>query len=112
MIVDTLSRAHYPYFVKTIGYTRVLAALTFLATIPSSALADIYAPKPLDGVTIEAVETYVNPKSHQFGLGLAIYPFDAYYTGISLDASYTQHFSQNFAWQIVDASYNFAFQTA
>jgi len=72
--------------------------------------AELYQPKLLDGVPIEAVDTYLNPKAHQIDLGVSLYPFDSYYTGISVNLGYTQHLSQNFAWDIFHASYYFSFQ--
>lgn len=66
--------------------------------------------KPMDGVTMEAVETYINPKTSELDLGLGIYPFDAYYYGLSINGGYTWHPSRNFAWEIVHAQYFFSFQ--
>jgi outer membrane beta-barrel protein len=71
---------------------------------------DMTKPKPLDGVTLEAVETYAEPRANEIGLGVGIYPFDAYYYGVSLNAGFTMHFSRNFAWEIINAQYFFGFQ--
>src|SRR5271154_3424536 len=56
----------------------------------------ITQPKLLDGVTMEAVETYANPRSSEISLGIGVYPFDSYYYGMSINAGYTYHFSRNF----------------
>jgi outer membrane beta-barrel protein len=99
--------------VTKFGNARAAAAVAFFAAFASPVVhAELYQLKPLDGVSIEAVETYQNPKAHQLSLGIGIYPFDAYYTGLNLRAGYTQHLSQSFAWQIFEAAYFFPFQTS
>jgi hypothetical protein len=84
----------------------ILLAMAF----PGVSYAEVYQPKLLDGVQIDAVDTYLNPKGHQLGLGISLYPFNSYYLGISANLSYTQQLSQVFAWQIIDASYYTTFQ--
>jgi outer membrane beta-barrel protein len=76
----------------------------------ASGSADLTKPKPLDGVILEAVETYAEPKTNEIGLGIGIYPFDAYYYGVSINAAYTYHINRNFAWEVVNAQYFFGFQ--
>jgi hypothetical protein len=57
---------------------------------PSAPLTgDMTKAKPLDGVNLEAVETYAEPRSNEINLGVGIYPFDAYYYGLSLNAGFT-----------------------
>lgn len=68
------------------------------------------APKLMDGVELEAVETYINPTQNQLGLGIGIYPFDAYYYGLSVNAGYTYHQSRTLAWEVIHAQYFFSFQ--
>jgi outer membrane beta-barrel protein len=83
------------------------------APMPTSSptgAADMTKPKPLDGVNLEAVETYAEPRANELGLGVGIYPFDAYYYGVSLNVGFTIHFSRNFAWEIINAQYFFGFQ--
>jgi hypothetical protein len=94
-----------------------LASSASAATSPAPAASpspvpsgDMTKPKPLDGVNLEAVETYAEPRTNEIGLGVGIYPFDAYYYGLSLNAGFTMHFSRNFAWEIVNAQYFFGFQ--
>jgi outer membrane beta-barrel protein len=98
-----------------------LASSAFAASLSTTATAapmptssptggDMTKPKPLDGVTLEAVETYAEPRANEIGLGVGIYPFDAYYYGVSLNAGFTMHFSRNFAWEIINAQYFFGFQ--
>ncbi|MFW1123224.1 hypothetical protein ACEV8Z_24645, partial [Vibrio parahaemolyticus] len=43
---------------------------------------------PLDGVSIEALETYKNPKSNQFEFGLGVWPLNPYFNGFSVDFAY------------------------
>jgi outer membrane beta-barrel protein len=67
-------------------------------------------PKLIDGVQMEAVENYINPRSSEINLGIGVYPFDAYYYGLSINGGYTYHMSRNFAWEILNAQYFFSFQ--
>jgi hypothetical protein len=80
------------------------------ATVASNPGDDLTKPKPLDGVNLEAVETYAEPRTNEIGLGVGIYPFDAYYYGLSINAGYTYHINRNFAWEVVNAQYFFSFE--
>lgn len=64
----------------------------------------------MDGVELEAVETYINPTQNQLGLGIGLYPFDAYFYGLSLNAGYTYHSTRTFAWEVLNAQYFITFQ--
>lgn len=66
--------------------------------------------KPLDGVPIEAVETYASPRANQLSIGMGYFPFNPYYNGLSLSAGYIHRFGQNFSWEILHADYIYAFQ--
>lgn len=70
-----------------------------------SAQFDPKTPKPLDGVLVEAVEDYINPKTSSFFIGVGIYPFDAYYNDISVNAGYNYRINQTWSWDIINASY-------
>lgn len=67
--------------------------------------------KNLDGVKIEAVEGYPNRKLHEGYLGLGAYPFNAYYTGLSLNGGYIYHFNQKWGWEVLKADYFFTFDS-
>lgn len=67
-------------------------------------------PKLMDGIELEAVETYMNPKPSQMSLGVGIYPFDAYFYGLSINAGYKFHTSRTFAWEVLNAQYFINFQ--
>jgi hypothetical protein len=67
-------------------------------------------PKLMDGVELEAVESYINPATHQVGLGVGLYPFDAYFYGMSLSAGYVYHASRNLAWEVLNAQFFTTFQ--
>jgi outer membrane beta-barrel protein len=72
----------------------MVASLCSLGSNRAAAAEDI---KPLDGVNIEAIETYQNPKSTQLDFGLGIWPMSAFYTGFSLDLGYTYYFNKTLA---------------
>jgi len=69
----------------------------------------LYEPKPLDGVVIEAVEDYPNPLGNKLGLGVGLYPFNGYYTGLIFNGLYQHNFSHVFSWEMVNANYAFSF---
>ncbi|MBC7397398.1 MAG: hypothetical protein H7333_08140 [Bdellovibrionales bacterium] len=107
----------------TAGFLLLLVSLpSFAASAPSSTPSPpaerasitpeqvVNRPKRMDGVTLEAVETYVNPKTNEISLGIGVYPFDAYYYGLSVNAGYTYHIDRNFAWEVLNVQYYASFQ--
>jgi len=64
-----------------------------------------FVERPLDGVTIEALETYRNPKSSQLTFDLSILPFNAYYTGFGINGGYIWIFDKTWAWEVLNGSY-------
>jgi hypothetical protein len=73
----------------------------------SLGLAATQAPavKPLDGVNVEALESYQNPKAQQLDFGLSLFPLDPYYNGFAIDVGYSHYYSKTFFWQILNADY-------
>lgn len=67
----------------------------------------VFDEQRLDGVTVEAVETYVHPKNHDISISFGYYPFNSYYNGFMLNAGYTYYLSSNVAWEVVHGSYAF-----
>lgn len=61
----------------------------------------------MDGVPVEAHETYLNPKRNEFSLGAGVYPLDPYYYGFSLNASYAYFLNSSFAWEVLNGIYTF-----
>ena len=64
-----------------------------------------FGERPLDGVRIEALETYQNPKNNQIDFGLGVWPLNPYFNGFSVDLGYNQVFNRSYAWEILRASY-------
>lgn len=83
----------------------------FLGILCSALPAEQTRTGTLDGVPIEAVENYPNPKHHEIGLGAGLYPFKAYYTGFSLTGDYVYHFNKSFSWEVLRGVYTFTVQT-
>jgi hypothetical protein len=67
--------------------------------------------KPLEGVTVEALETYAMPKNNSLAFGFGLYPFNAYFTGFGLNFLYDYRLSKTVAWEIINASYVFSIGT-
>lgn len=61
----------------------------------------------MDGVPVDAIETYVNPKSHNLTLGLSLYPFNAYYNAFGINPSYTYQLSDTWSWEVLNLGYYF-----
>lgn len=68
---------------------------------------DLFNAKRLDGVEVEAIETYVNPKTHEIGISLGLYPFNPYYNAFSIAGSYSYYFSRYVAWEVFQAALAF-----
>lgn len=69
-----------------------------------------YEPKPLDGIVVEAVESYPNPLGSEFGLGVGLYPFNAYYMGILFNGSYLHQISRTWGWEVANISYAYSYE--
>lgn len=67
----------------------------------------LVTPKPLDGVLVEAVETYMNPKNNETMVGLGVYPLNPYFLGFGVHAAYSRYYDRKWAWEIFNASYVF-----
>src|SRR4051794_36845015 len=76
-----------------------------VSTFAGDKVEESFGPRPLDGVVVEALETYRNPKTNQIGLNLGVWPFNAYYTGFSLTGAYTYFFDKTYAWEVAQGSY-------
>jgi outer membrane beta-barrel protein len=67
-------------------------------------------PKTLDGVYIQAVETYINPRKHEIAFGVGMFPLDAYYNGFSGNIGYTHYLGNTLAWEVLNGSMVFSVQ--
>ena len=85
------------FLISLISYTATAAETPPITTLPGL--------HPLDGVNIEAVETYQNPKKQQIDFGLAVLPLDPYYNGFAIDLGYNYYFGKTYSWQILDVNY-------
>jgi hypothetical protein len=67
----------------------------------------MYEPKLMDGIPIQAVETYSNPKEKEVGFGINFFPFDAFRTGFGANFAYTHWYDSEWAWEIANLTYVF-----
>jgi len=67
----------------------------------------VMTPKPLDGVLIEAVETYMNPKSNETLFGVGLYPLNPYFLGFGVHVAYSRYYDRKWAWEVINGSYVF-----
>ena len=92
----------------------IVMLLCFCAAQVQAAPADLeqqFGPRPLDGVFVEALQSYSNPRSHHIGFDFGVWPLNPYYNGFSLDFNYTYFFNKNHAWEIVNFSYMYTVDT-
>jgi hypothetical protein len=82
-----------------------------LAAAPAASAATSPDPGRLDGVTIEAVESYLNENHHDLALGVGLLPFNSYYNGFSLNGGYTYFFTKSVGWEVVGGSYVYTVKT-
>ena len=84
--------------------SKVFLIIFLLLSVPADLIAKTDQSR-LDGVYVEAVETYLHEKSHRITLGLNIYPFNSYYNGFGLGLGYTYLFTKNVGWEIIGFDY-------
>jgi hypothetical protein len=99
-------------FLVMLAVVDVLTASPVLAAPPTSASPTTNANKstdfveqPIDGVKMEALETYRNPRSSQFEVGVSLWPLNPYYNGLGVDIGYVRVFDKTSSWEIVHGSY-------
>jgi hypothetical protein len=83
----------------------ILAALSVSSLVVFAAATSSPGVQPLDGVNIEAIETYQNPKTQQLDFGLSVLPLDPYYNGFAIDLGYSVYFGKTFSWQVANIDY-------
>jgi outer membrane beta-barrel protein len=88
---------------------RAILILCFLLPLKTFAADEkSTTERPLDGVTIEAVETYRNPKTNQLDFGLGIWPLNPYFNAFSIDLTYNHYFNKALAWEVLHGSYMYS----
>lgn len=71
-----------------------------LFTTQAHAADQKFAERPLDGVNIEALETYRNPKANSLDVGLGVWPLNPYFNAFSVDIGYNWIFDKTYAAQV------------
>ncbi len=83
----------------------MLLVVQLLALPHSQAAQSSFKEQPLDGVTIEALETYPNPRTSSVDFGLGIWPLSPYYNSFSVDVAYNHLFNKSYTWEVLRGSY-------
>jgi outer membrane beta-barrel protein len=84
---------------------------SFFANAAPAELEQQFGPRPLDGVFVEALQNYSNPRKHHIGFDLGIWPIQPYYNGFSLDFDYSYYFSKDHGWEVLNFSYLYTVDT-
>ena len=95
---------------------RHLVALGFaLALVASGIAREAYAEESGnvgEGPRIFSIQPRPYRLGHEFQLGLGVLPLDAFYVGVMPTGSYTFHFSDFWAWEIISLGYSMNFETS
>lgn len=70
-----------------------------------------FGPRPMDGVYIDALQSFSNPRTKNFGFSFGIWPIQPYFNGFSLGTNYSHYFSKSNAWEVINLSYLYSVQT-
>jgi outer membrane beta-barrel protein len=62
----------------------------------------------IDGVPVDAVETFPTVKTNEIEIGVGLFPFNAYYYGLSVGVGYTYNFNNTFGWEVLHADQYFS----
>jgi hypothetical protein len=73
---------------------------------------ELYQTRPLDGVLMNAIETYPNARNSSLGIGVGVYPFNPYYTGFMINGNFSYRLSRTVNWEIFNVSYALSYHTA
>jgi outer membrane beta-barrel protein len=60
---------------------------------------------------LAAVQARIYHMNHELEFSLVYLPFDAFYQGLGPEVSYTYHFSDRLAWEVIRGYYSFDIQT-
>jgi outer membrane beta-barrel protein len=83
-----------------------IAPLLIAALLATPLAAEAADQDELESGRVIAVQGRPYRLVHEFAVGVGVLPMDALYKGISLGGSYTLHFSDLWAWEIVDFHYS------
>lgn len=92
----------------------IFATLIFCFVSARGAVPDLeerFGPRPLDGVYVEALQSYSNPRSHHLGFNFGVWPIQPYHNGFSLNTDYTYYFNKDSAWEVLNFSYLYTVDT-
>ena len=65
----------------------------------------------MDGVFVEALQSYSNPRSQHIGFDFGVWPIQPYYNGFSLDLNYSYYFDKNRGWEVINFAYLYTVDT-
>lgn len=94
-------------FFRVSFWNKLLVLLLVFASLAAGAMETPQSPPgaALDGVKVESLETYLNPKNTQLDLGLGVWPLNPYYNGFSVEGGYSRYFSKTYSWEVLHGSY-------
>ncbi|MBC7794072.1 MAG: outer membrane beta-barrel domain-containing protein [Clostridia bacterium] len=85
---------------------RALLLASAIAFVPARALAEAQPDIETDAPRVFSIQPRPYRLGHEFSLGIGILPLDAFYKGAVIDASYTYHFSDFWAWEMANVGYS------
>ena len=92
---------------RNAGASAVVAALATLA-FATPARADTPSGTALSTVAVQNRQDF---ERHEFDVAVGVLPLDAFTKGITVSGSYTLHFDDLYAWEMIQGSYSFPVDT-
>lgn len=85
---------------------RALLLASAITFVPALAFADAQPDIETDAPRVFSIQPRPYRLGHEFSLGVGVLPLDAFYKGAVIDASYTYHFSDFWAWEMANIGYS------
>src|SRR6476659_8576786 len=77
-----------------------------VVALPLVARAEAQPDIETDAPRVFSIQQRPYRLGHEFSLGLGVLPLDAFYKGMVIGAGYTYHFSDFWAWEMVNLNYS------
>jgi outer membrane beta-barrel protein len=99
--LTNLNMSRHTFDMKSLNsYRLAVLLISFMSLMAHADDNKKFAERPLDGVTIEALETYRNPKPNSLDVGLGVWPLNPYFNGFSVDVGYNWILGKTYAFEL------------
>lgn len=84
------------------------AALVFTLSVAAPAFGQ---DGPASSLSTQAVQNRKHLNKHEFGFQVGVLPLDAFTKGVTVSLSYSYHFDELWAWEMLQGAYSFGLET-